>query len=678
MIQLSGAGKRFGHKLLFENVDWLITNDNHIGLVGGNGTGKSTLMKILAGMDTFDYGSLVVAKGTSAGYLPQDGLTLSGRTVFAECMSVFDDLRAMETELESLMHSMAELDHTSAEYSAVADRYQRVEHEFRTRDGYSIESEVGRVLMGLGFGKEDWPRLTDEFSGGWQMRLALAKLLLQKPNLLLLDEPTNHLDLEARNWLEEYLHNYPYAFVLISHDRFFLDVTVDKIAEIWNKRFWFYTGNYDKFLAQKTQRNEQLTAAYKNQRDRIEQLEVFINRFRYQATKAKQVQSRIKELEKIERIEIPPEEKTIHFSFPQPKPSGRIVAEFEGVAKVYPGKTRDGKTAPDKEVFRDVSFMIERGDRIALVGVNGAGKSTLIKLLAGTEPLSSGEYRLGHNVEADYFAQDQYKELDPDARLLDDLSSASPRSTETELRSLLGCFLFSDEDVFKKIGVLSGGERGRYALLRLLLHPANFLLLDEPTNHLDLRAKDVLLEALVKYSGTVVFVSHDRYFIDKLATRVFEVGGGKVEIFPGNYEDYLWRKQGGQRVAPTLDDVPDVKPKSTKGAPVLPAVGRSGDFPSDTASAPTNGNGAGNDQAESLKKRLNPIKRKQMEDRVHELEGKISEAEDAIARLETSLQNFVSAEESQRQSEELEQHKASHAALIKEWEGLSEELEEAK
>jgi ATP-binding cassette subfamily F protein 3 len=678
MIQLSGAGKRFGHKLLFENVDWLITNDNHIGLVGGNGTGKSTLMKILAGMDTFDYGSLVVAKGTSAGYLPQDGLTLSGRTVFAECMSVFDDLRAMETELESLMHSMAELDHTSAEYSAVADRYQRVEHEFRTRDGYSIESEVGRVLMGLGFGKEDWPRLTDEFSGGWQMRLALAKLLLQKPNLLLLDEPTNHLDLEARNWLEEYLHNYPYAFVLISHDRFFLDVTVDKIAEIWNKRFWFYTGNYDKFLAQKTQRNEQLTAAYKNQRDRIEQLEVFINRFRYQATKAKQVQSRIKELEKIERIEIPPEEKSIHFSFPQPKPSGRIVSEFEGVAKVYPGKTRDGKTAPDKEVFRDVSFMIERGDRIALVGVNGAGKSTLIKLLAGTEPLSSGEYRLGHNVEADYFAQDQYKELDPDARLLEDLSAASPRSTETELRSLLGCFLFSDEDVFKKIGVLSGGERGRYALLRLLLHPANFLLLDEPTNHLDLRAKDVLLEALVKYTGTVVFVSHDRYFIDKLATRVFEVGGGKVEIFPGNYEDYLWRKQGGQRVAPTLDDVPDIKLKSTKGAPLLPAVGRSGDFPTDTSNTPTNGNGAANDQPDTPKKRLNPIKRKQMEERVHELEGKISEAEDAIARLETSLQNFVSAEESQRQSEELEQRKASHAALIKEWEGLSEELEEAK
>src|SRR6202451_918493 len=384
MIQLSAAGKRFGHKLLFENADWLINSRDRVGLVGANGTGKSTLMKILAGLDMLDYGSLVIAKGSSAGYLPQDGLTLAGRSVFAECMSVFDDLRDMERELETLMHKIADIDHTSSEYAAVADRYHRIEHEFRTRDGYSIEAEVGRVLMGLGFNKEDWPRQTEEFSGGWQMRLALAKLLLQKPNLLLLDEPTNHLDLEARNWLEESLHDYPPALVLISHDRYFLDVVVNKIAEIWNKRFWFYTGNYDKFLTQKTQRNEQLQAAHKNQRDRIEQLEVFINRFRYQATKAKQVQSRIKELEKIERIEVPPEEKTIHFSFPQPKSSGRIVAEFESVAKIYPARS-DNRNSGEKEVFRDVNFLIEKGDRIALVGVNGAGKSTLIKLLADTE-----------------------------------------------------------------------------------------------------------------------------------------------------------------------------------------------------------------------------------------------------------------------------------------------------
>jgi len=489
------------------------------------------------------------------------------------------------------------------------------------------------------------------------MRLALAKLLLQKPNLLLLDEPTNHLDLEARNWLEEYLHNYPHAFVLISHDRYFLDVTVNKIAEIWNKRFWFYTGNYDKFLAQKTQRNEQLQAAYRNQRDRIEQLEVFINRFRYQATKAKQVQSRIKELEKIERIEVPPEEKTIHFSFPQPKPSGRIVAEFVGVAKSYPAKA--GSNGGEKEVFRDVGFMIEKGDRIALVGVNGAGKSTLIKLLAGAELPTQGEFKLGHNVEADYFAQDQYKELDAEARMIDDLGAASPRSTQTELRSLLGCFLFSEDDVFKKIGVLSGGERGRYALLRLLLHPANFLLLDEPTNHLDLRAKDVLLDALMEYSGTVVFVSHDRYFIDKLATRVFEIGDGKVEVYPGNYEDYLWRKQGG-----SAKQNEAIRQQLKISEPVV---------------EPSNGNQAAVEIAPAVKtKRMNPIKRKKMEDRIHELEAEINRAEAGIAECETAMQDFVSADESVRKAQELEQHKTAQVALLKEWEELSQSLQEAE
>ena len=653
MIQLSSAGKRFGHKLLFENADWLITSHDRVGLVGANGTGKTTLMKVLAGLDTLDYGALTIAKGTTAGYLPQDGLSLSGRTVFAECMSVFDELRNMERELETLTHSIAELDHTSTAYADVADRYHRLEHEFQTRGGYSIEAEVGRVLMGLGFRKEDWERQTDEFSGGWQMRLALAKLLLQKPNLLLLDEPTNHLDLEARNWLEEYLHDYPHSFVLISHDRYFLDVTVNKIAEIWNKRIWFYTGNYDKFLAQKTQRNEQMQAAYRNQRDRIEQLEVFINRFRYQATKAKQVQSRIKELEKIERIEVPPDEKTIHFSFTQPKQSGRIVAEFEGVAKSYPGK--DGA---EKRVFSNVNFMIERGDRIALVGVNGAGKSTLIKLLAGSEPLTSGEFRLGHNVDPDYFAQDQYKELNPDARILDDLGDLSPRSTQTELRGLLGCFLFSEDDVFKKLGVLSGGERGRYALLRLLLHPANFLLLDEPTNHLDLRAKDVLLEALMEYTGTVVFVSHDRYFIDKLATRVFEIGDGKVEVYPGNYEDYLWRKQGG-----SAKQNEAIRQQLKAVEPAL--------------EAPSNGNQASGDAAPAVKaKRLNPIKRKKIEERIRELEAEISQAETLIAQCETALQDFVSAEESHRQSQELDRHKAAHATFLKEWEDLSQSLPE--
>ena len=634
MIQLQGAGKRFGHKLLFEECDWLITPKERTGLVGANGTGKSTLLKILCGIETLDYGTMSVAKGISQGYLPQDGLTLSGNTIFAECMSVFADLRDMEKELESLHHALAELDPYSPEYSAAADRLHHIDSEFRNRDGYAIEAQVGTVLDGLGFRKEDWTRRTEEFSGGWQMRIALAKLLLEKPNMLLLDEPTNHLDLEARNWLESYLTSYPFAYVLISHDRYFLDVTVNKTVEVWNKRVQFYSGNYDSYLRQKDERRSQLEAAYRNQRDRIEQIEAFINRFRYQATKAKQVQSRIKELDKIERIEIPPQEQTIHFSFPQPKPSGRIVAEFKDVSKSYGAK----------HVFSGASFIIERGDRIALVGINGAGKSTMIKLLAGAEPLTSGSYTLGYNALPDYFAQDQYKELDPNARMIDDIADAAPRSTQTELRTLLGCFLFSDDDAFKRIGVLSGGERNRYALARMLLAPSNFLLLDEPTNHLDMRAKDVLLDALKRYAGTVVFVSHDRYFIDNLATRIFEIEDGHVHVYPGNYEDYLWRKSGG----------------ASPIAPEEPATHR------DTApvAAP-----------EELKKRVNPMKMKKLQDRLREVEEKVAALESEIARHEAALADFRSVEETMRLNDLVTQRRTQLESTVAEWEELSAALE---
>jgi ATP-binding cassette subfamily F protein 3 len=636
MIQLSGAGKRFGPKLLFEDLNWMITDQDRAGLVGANGTGKTTLLKTLAGIESLEYGKLSVTRGVSSGYLPQDGLSLSGRSVFAECMSVFASLQQMEVEMEQLTHKMGELDPAGPEYAQVADRFHQLDSEFRTRDGYAIEAQVGTVLSGLGFPHEEWNKRTEEFSGGWQMRIALAKLLLEKPNLLLLDEPTNHLDLEARNWLEQYLSTYPFAFVLISHDRYFLDVTVNRIVEIWNRGVHFYSGNYEKYLKQKQERTEQLEAAYRNQRERIEQLEAFISRFRYQATKAKQVQSRIKELEKIERIELPNEEKTIHFSFPQPKPSGRIVAEFQNVSKSY----------GEKFVFGGVNFIIERGDRIALVGVNGAGKSTLIKLLSGTEALSGGEYRLGHNVEVDYFAQDQYKELDPNARLLDDLQYQAPRSTNTELRSLLGCFLFSEDDVFKRIGVLSGGERNRYALARMLLQPSNFLLLDEPTNHLDMRAKDVLLESLEKYTGTVVFVSHDRYFIDKLATRVFEVGGGEVNVFPGNYEDYIWRKDG-KHIDLTL-----------------PTNGHAAPAPQPVAATP-----------QPAGKRVNPMKLKKLQDRARELEKQIAELEAEIAADEQSLGNFVSAEETMRLSAQVEERRAALGRLLSEWEQTTQAVE---
>src|SRR5579883_3024925 len=617
MIQLSGAGKRYGPKILFQDVDWMVTPNDRVGIVGANGTGKSSLLKVLAGLDGLDSGSITTQKGATIGYLPQEGLSLSGRSVFAECMTVFAGLRALEEEQEQLAHRMAELDPASAEYAQVAERFHRAESQFRAHDGYTIEAQVGAVLSGLGFSQRDWNRRTEEFSGGWQMRIALAKLLLEKPN-----------------WLEDYLGSYPNAFVLVSHDRYFLDVTVRRIVELWNKGLHFYTGGFTKYEQQKNERRAQLIAAYENQRARIEQLEAFINRFRYQATKAKQVQSRIKELERIERIEIPPEEKTIHFHFPQPKPSGRIVAEFKGVAKSY----------GDHQVFSGVDFIIERGDRVALVGVNGAGKSTLIKILAGAEPVTAGSYTLGHNAQPDYFAQDQYKELDPNAKMIDDMSAVAPRATNTELRTILGSFLFSEDDVFKTIGVLSGGERNRYALARMLMMPSNFLLLDEPTNHLDMRAKDVLLTALQEYTGTVVFVSHDRYFIDKLATRIFEVEDGRVHVYPGNYEDYLWRKTGG---GPTLR-TPAAAEAPAPAAPPAPAPPA---------------------------RRVNPLKLKQMQERRATVEEEVSRLESEIAEIETALANFVSVEETARLSAVLETRRASLAALMSEWEELAQLLE---
>ncbi|MGA7520939.1 MAG: ABC-F family ATP-binding cassette domain-containing protein [Acidobacteriaceae bacterium] len=652
MLQLSGAGKRFGPRLLFENADWLITPNEKTALVGANGAGKSTLMKILGGMDGLDYGSIQRMKGMTMGYLPQDGLALSGRSVFAECLTVFDELRAMEQEFEQLAHQLAELDPESPAYESVADRYSHVEGRLRHHDVYALDAQVGTVLTGLGFAKEDWTRRTEEFSGGWQMRVALAKLLLQKPDLLLLDEPTNHLDLETRNWLENYLTGWPNGYILISHDRYFLDITVNKIIEIWNKGLHVYHGNYEKYLTQKAERRAQLEAAYKNQRDRIEQLEVFINRFRYQATKAKQVQSRIKELDKIERIEIPLEEPVPHFSFPQPPPSGRTVVEVSGLSMQY----------GDKRVLENVNFTIERGDRIALVGVNGAGKSTLIRLLSGQESPTQGTLKLGHNVVAEYFAQDQYKVLDADARMLDDISKAAAKVPEKDLRSLLGCFLFSGDDVFKRLGVLSGGERNRYALARILVSPANFLLLDEPTNHLDLRAKDVLLEAIGKFNGTVIFVSHDRYFIDGLAQKVFEVEknledaarGSQLYVYPGNYEDYRWRKEGGA-AALAVETAAAAERVVPVALPVEPE-------PEAVVSLPA--------------RRVNPIKLRQMQERLAAVEAEIPRVDGWVTETEQALAVYVSAEETQRLAEVLAALRDRQAELNSEWEELSMQLEE--
>lgn len=658
MLSLQNAGKRFGPRALFLEANWLIRNNEKTALVGANGAGKSTLMKVLAGLETLDYGTLERTKGMSIGYLPQEGLRLSGRTVFEECLTVFDELREMEREMERLATQLSELDHGSGDYEAAAERYSLLQERFHALDGYALDAQVGTVLTGLGFGKEDWIRQTDEFSGGWQMRIALAKLLLARPNLLLLDEPTNHLDLETRNWLEGYLRTYPFGYILISHDRYFLDVTIDRTVEIWNKRLTSYHGNFTKYLAQKEERREQLLAAYRNQREQIEHLEAFISRFRYQATKAKQVQSRIKELEKIERIEVPEQEPVIHFKFPQPAPSGRTVVEAEGL----------GKTYGPKQVFQDARFSIQRGDRLALVGVNGAGKSTMIRLLTGSEAPTSGVVKLGHNVVSEYFAQDQYKVLDPEARMLDDIGRIARKVPEAELRSLLGCFLFSGDDVFKPLGVLSGGERNRYALARILVSPSNFLLLDEPTNHLDMRAKDVLLEALEAFSGTVIFVSHDRYFIDALATRVLEVENGAVTMYEGGYEDYMRRKEA---MATAADAVP--------AEPVSAAPARSEPAP-ETVPEPGSHAASTNGTARAAKehsRRVNPIKLKQMEDRFAFLEEEVPRVEASLAHTEEQLGVYMSAAETQRLTVLAAELRGQLTELTAEWEALMVQLDQS-
>ncbi len=635
MIQFTEAEKRFGPKILFEDVDWLIGPKDRIGLVGANGTGKSTLMKIIAGLEQTDNGSISRMRNMRIGYLPQDGLRTEGRSVFAECLSVFDNLKQVELDMETALGRMSELDPASLEYQAAAERFSHLDAQFRAADGYTIEAKVGTILSGLGFSKDDWQRPCEEFSGGWQMRIALAKLLLEAPEALLLDEPTNHLDIEARNWLEEYLNNYPNAFILISHDRYFLDVTVTKIAEVWNKRVWLYSGNYSHYQRLKDERLETMRNAQKNQQDRVAQIEAFAERFRYKATKARQVQSRLKELDKMDLIEIPEEEPIIHFRFPNPQPSGRIVAELKNVSKSYGAK----------QVFSGVSLTIERGDRIALVGANGAGKSTLIKILAGTEALSGGEYKLGHNVDFDYFAQDQYKTLDPESTLLDDICTAAPKSTETELRGLLGCFLFSNDEVFKKIGVLSGGERNRYAIAKLLTQPSNFVLLDEPTNHLDMRAKEVLLNALRNYEGTVVFVSHDRYFMDELAKKVFEVGNGRILAYPGNYEEYLAAKKREAEPEPppppTLADVP-VESTPAKSA--------------------------------TVSKRLNPMKAKQLEERCKTIESEIEKLESEAAELDAQLMTQLMPDDARKIVDAAALKRAAIEKLTAEWEDLTEQL----
>ena len=539
MIQLVSFSKAFGERVLLDNVSWQIDDRERVGLSGPNGAGKTTLLKMLAGLEEPDAGSVVKPAGLTVGYLPQDGLDHSGRTLIEEAGLAFKPLLDMRDEIGVLEERLAEDTHSDTAHGEMLARYSDLQESFRRLEGYSIDLKITTVLRGLGFGPEDLHKRTETFSGGWQMRIALAKLLLSRPGLLLLDEPTNHLDLEARNWLEEYLAEYPHAVILVSHDRFFLDAVVTRITEIGLRRLTDYTGNYSDYLREREARMERLRQMKRDQDDEVERMQAFINRFRYQATKAAQVQSRIKMLDKIVPIEIPPERKRVHFTFPACAKSGRMVLELKNIRKAYDGKA----------VLDGVTVHSERGDRIALIGPNGAGKSTMMRMLSGVEAPDAGTRTEGHQVIVQYFAQDEAARLDPTRTVYQTLAGDAPIHMVPHIRNILGGFLFSGDDVEKYVRVLSGGERTRLAVARMLLRPSNTLLLDEPTNHLDLDSKDVLLDALEDFGGTLVFVSHDRYFVDKLATKVIEIGGGQALMYPGNYEEFLWsRKQREDRL----------------------------------------------------------------------------------------------------------------------------------
>ena len=620
MIQLVSLTKAFGDRVLLDSVSWQIDDRERVGLAGPNGAGKTTLLKMLAGLDEPDSGTIVKPSGLTIGYLPQDGLSHSGRTLREEASLAFKPLLDMRDEIASLEDRLADERVPESEHAAMLTRYSDLQEDFRRMDGYSVDLKVTTVLRGLGFTAEDLEKPTETFSGGWQMRIALAKLLLGRPGLLLLDEPTNHLDLEARNWLEEYLTDYPHAVILVSHDRFFLDAVVTRITDLALRKLTDYVGNYSAYLKEREARMERLRQMKRDQDDELERMNAFINRFRYQATKAAQVQSRIKMLEKIVPIEIPPERKRVHFTFPPSVKSGRTVFDLKNIRKAYGSRVVFDGSA---------NVHIERGDRIALIGPNGTGKSTMMRMLSGVEQPDNGTRTEGHQVVMQYFAQDEATRLDPTLTVYQTLAGNAPMHMVPAIRNILGGFLFSGDDVDKPVRVLSGGERTRLAVARMLLRPSNTLLLDEPTNHLDLDSKDVLLEALEDFGGTLVFVSHDRYFVDKLATKVIEIGNGGALLYPGNYEEFLWsrKQQAAAAAAPAVS-----RPAAPKSRPDVIAT-KAGGGPQKAEPTQTYDEKKRQD-AEARKTRKAESTRKK---RIDDLEARIAEREREIKEIEAAM-----------------------------------------
>lgn len=529
-VQIDGVNLAFGDRRILSDIHLTISPGSRIALTGANGSGKSTLMKIAAGLMEYDDGRVILPKDTRVAYLPQSGIVHKGRTLKDEAEEAFGELTTLHTEAERIT---ADLEKGDKNTETLLIRYQEIQDVLENAEWDRREVRIEQILTGLGFSRDELNADVATFSGGWQMRIALAKILLASPDILLLDEPTNYLDLEAREWLADFIRRFSGGVLLVSHDRAFLDETCNQVAEILMAKLNLFKGTYSGYEAFREKDMAQLVEQWKRQQEEIERIESFINRFRYKATKAAQVQSRIKMLEKIERIEIPPALKRINFSFPEAPRCGKIVLKADNLQRCY----------GSKKVFSGLDLELPRGSRIAVVGVNGAGKTTLLRILSGEDTEYGGTVELGKDVKKGYFSQDQEAVLNPSLSVLEEAGLGSDEG-EGRLRSLLGGFLFSGDDIHKKVGILSGGERNRLALLKILLEPVNLLILDEPTNHLDLHSKDILLEALKGYGGTLVIVSHDRYFLERIADRVLEIEDGKGKIYLGDYAYYRWRKAG--------------------------------------------------------------------------------------------------------------------------------------
>lgn len=640
MIQLRNLYLQYGERFIFRDASASIGAKDRIGLIGSNGAGKTTLLRVLADEEEIDDGSLDKANYVTIGYLPQDGIIAHGKSLYEDAESAFEDIISLNAKVEEASERLQSMDSDSDTYSETLDLIGTWERELERHDAGKLPSRIESVLQGLGFQPSDMDRPTNEFSGGWQMRIALAKLLLASPSLLLLDEPTNHLDIHSQRWLENYLRRYEGAILMVSHDRAFLDELCSRCFELSQGSLTTYQGNYTTFESQSRIRKEQLERSFKNQQKEIERAERFIERFRYKASKASQVQSRIKALDKVDRIEIENEEDSIAFSFPHAPRSGQTIIELDNLTKSY----------GDLEVLKNASIRIERGDRIAVVGVNGAGKSTLAKVMAADEPFQDGERKVGANTELAYFAQHQADELDPNDSVLEALEKASSGQTTTQLRTALGAFLFHGDDVFKKTAVLSGGERNRLALAKILTLKANFLILDEPTNHLDMRSQAALQRALKDYEGAFLIVSHNRAFVDEIVTKTLEIRKDGLSIFPGNVSDYLRHLE---QQTPSMEGGPEgsTESRASRNGTLSPKERRQ--------------------RRATLVSDLSPLKK-----RSRELEEKIAKLEEDQGNYESKMADplFFKTPEAEPAMRRYDRNKATLEDFYEAWSALSDEI----